>query len=52
MSQTGGWTTAGPLAYPASRQEAWLTALPQYPGAVGQTGVLFQQPFLPPSPTR
>jgi hypothetical protein len=30
--------------------EAWLTALPQYPGAVGvgQTGVLFQQPLLPP----
>lgn len=49
---------AARLTYLASRQElwleAWLTALPQYPGAVGvgQTGVLFQQPFLPPSPTR
>jgi hypothetical protein len=35
--------------------EAWLTALPQYPGAVGvgQTGVLFQQPLRPPpSPVR
>lgn len=49
---------AARLTYLASRQEvwveAWLTALPQYPGAVGvgQTGVLFQQPFLPPSPVR
>ena len=49
---------AARLSYLASRQEvwleAWLTALPQYPGAVGvgQTGVLFQQPFLPPSPVR
>lgn len=49
---------AARLSYLASRQEiwleAWLTALPQSSGAVGlgQTGVLFQQPFLPPSPTR
>jgi lipopolysaccharide export system protein LptA len=49
---------AARLSYLASRQEvwleAWLTALPQYTGAVGvgQTGVLFQQPFLPPSPVR
>ncbi|MDR7514587.1 MAG: hypothetical protein QN165_07240, partial [Armatimonadota bacterium] len=49
---------AARLTYLASRQEvwleAWLTALPQYLGAVGvgQSGVLFQQPFLPPSPTR
>lgn len=49
---------AARLSYLASRQEvwleAWLTALPQYTGAVGlgQSGVLFQQPFLPPSPTR
>ncbi len=49
---------AARLTYLAGRQEvwleAWLTALPQYPGAVGvgQTGVLFQQPFLPPSPVR
>jgi hypothetical protein len=49
---------AARLTYLAARQEvwveAWLTALPQYPGAVGvgQTGVLFQQPFLPPSPVR
>jgi len=49
---------AARLTYLASRQEvwleAWLTALPQYTGAVGvgQTGVLFQQPFLPPSPVR
>jgi len=34
--------------------EAWLTAFPQARGAIGlgQTGVLFQQPFLPPSPSR
>ena len=34
--------------------EAWLTAFPQARGAIGlgQTGVLFQQPFLPPSPRR
>ncbi len=49
---------AARLTYLATRQEvwleAWLTALPQYLGAVGvgQSGVLFQQPFLPPSPTR
>lgn len=34
--------------------EVWLTAFPQARGAIGlgQTGVLFQQPFLPPSPSR
>jgi hypothetical protein len=34
--------------------EVWLTAFPQARGAVGvgNTGVLFQQPFLPPSPVR
>ncbi|MER3460697.1 MAG: hypothetical protein C4303_06075 [candidate division GAL15 bacterium] len=49
---------AARLSYLSARQEVWLeawrTALPQYTGAVGagQTGVLFQQPFLPPSPVR
>ncbi len=52
----GCWATSA--TYFGARQEfwmeVWLTAFPGYRGAVGlgQTGVLFQQPFLPPSPVR
>ncbi|MDR5696922.1 MAG: hypothetical protein QN135_04315 [Armatimonadota bacterium] len=49
---------AASLTYLGSRQElwleVWLTAFPRARGAVGlgQTGILFQQPFLPPGPLR
>lgn len=49
---------AASATYYGARQEfwveVWLTAFPGYRGAVGvgQTGVLFQQPYLPPSPAR
>ena len=52
----GCW--AASATYYGARQEfwmeVWLTAFPNYRGAVGvgQTGVLFQQPYLPPSPVR
>lgn len=50
------WATS--LTFVGARREVWLevwlTAFPQARGAVGlgHTGVLFQQPFLPPSPGR